>query len=70
MLACVPDGQLSEDTMRRYNEDYRGILYVTTGGSSSRFLTADTANEMLSELYGPAFEAQRQTYGLALAVPG
>ena len=70
VFACVPDGKLPEDTKRTYNAKYPGEFYVTTSGSSSHFMTADTTIEMLSELYGPAFEAQRRTYGLELADPG
>lgn len=56
----IPQGMVREADVRSFNEQYRGRAYALYSEGSSHFMTSQTFNELLTNLYNDAFKLQRK----------
>ena len=55
----VPEGKLSAEAIKQFNEKHAGRAMVLTSGTSSHFMTGDTLVQVYEQLYSPALALQR-----------
>lgn len=56
---CVPEGRLTHEKISSYNQAHKGTSMIVTSGTKSHFMSAETLNIIMEQLYSPAFARQR-----------
>eukprot|EP00438_Fugacium_kawagutii_P029399 Skav223380 [mRNA] locus=scaffold2634:201140:209818:- [translate_table: standard] len=67
---CIPEGMVSADDIRKFNDAHRGEAWAVASQSKSHFMTGTLWTQMLYELYTPAYDRQRSKYQLTLGTKG
>ena len=66
----LPQGLVAESSVREFNCTYRGRALALYSEGNSHFMTGQTFNELLAELYPDAFRMQRARHKLDGSVRG
>lgn len=67
---CIPEGMVSAEDIRKFNDQHRGEAWAVASQSKSHFMTGTLWTQMLYELYSPAYDRQRAKYQLTLESKG
>ena len=56
---CLPEGRLTAEEMKQWNDAHVGESYVMSSGSKTHFMTADCLLQVYDQVYSPALAKQR-----------